>query len=157
MSNALALATVSSALRRRVVSAAVSAVADAKVRLGTPTAKLAEDNDALVNIHLYRIEPNAAHANTHFPTRSGKGQTLGPARLALDLHYIFSFYGDAETFVPERIMAKVMLALENIPLLTSDTIAAAIADNDDELSESDLAAVDLRAPQSCQSDLRANR
>ncbi|MEM9309949.1 MAG: DUF4255 domain-containing protein [Pseudomonadota bacterium] len=138
MSDALALATVSSALRRRVLSAAVTAVPDAVVRLGTPTAKLAEDNDAMVNIHLYRVEPNGSHANTHFPTRSGKGEALGPARLALDLHYIFSFYGDAEDLVPERIMAQVMLALEKVPLLTHDTITAAIADNP-ELTESDLA------------------
>ncbi len=138
MSNSLALATVSSALRRQVLSAAVAAVSSATVRLGTPTAALADDDDALVNIHLYRVEPNTSHANTHFPNRTSGGRSLGPARLALDLHYIFSFYGDAEDFEPERMMANVMLALEKVPLLTVANITAAIADNAD-LGDSDLA------------------
>jgi len=137
MSNALAIATVSGAINRRVFSAATAAVADANVRLGPPTAKLADDNDSLVNIHLYRVEPNTAHANTHLPTRSGRAQDLSPARLALDLHFVLSFYGDAKKFVPERMLANVMLALEKIPLLTQSTIDAAIAESS-ELTDSDL-------------------
>lgn len=138
MSNALAISTVSGALRRRVLTAAQRAIPDADVRLGPPTAKLAEDGDSLVNIHLYRVEPNAAHANEHYPTRTGGAQDLGPARLALDLHYVFSFYGDSEEFVPERMLANVMLALEKVPLLTRATIEAAMADNE-ELEDSNLA------------------
>lgn len=139
MSDALAIAVVSGAVSRRVFAAASAAVGDADVRLGPPTAKLAEDNESLVNIHLYRVEPNAAHANEHLPTRSGGAQDLGPARLALDLHYILSFYGDAKKFVPERMLATVMLALEKVPLITKATIDATIADNA-ELAGADLGA-----------------
>lgn len=138
MSDALAISVVTSAVSRRVFSAASAAVGDADVRLGPPTAKLAEDNDSLVNIHLYRVEPNAAHVNTHLPTRSSGADDVGPARLALDLHYIFSFYGDAKKFVPERMLANVMLALEKIPLLTRSAIEGAIASNS-ELTGADLA------------------
>jgi Pvc16 N-terminal domain len=137
MSDALAISVVTSAVSRRVFSAASAAVGDADVRLGPPTAKLAEDNESLVNIHLYRVEPNAAHANEHLPSRSGRAQDLGPAQLALDLHYIFSFYGDAKKFVPERMLANVMLALEKIPLLTKSAIDGAIANNT-ELTGADL-------------------
>ncbi|MCR2835281.1 DUF4255 domain-containing protein [Parerythrobacter lacustris] len=137
MSDALAIGVVSGAVSRRVFAAASSAVSDADVRLGPPTAKLAEDNDSLVNIHLYRVEPNASHANEHLPTRTSRTQDLGPARLALDLHYILSFYGDAKKFVPERMLANVMLALEKVPLITRNTIDAAIADSS-ELTGADL-------------------
>lgn len=137
MSDGLAISVVTSAVSRRVFSAASAAVSDADVRLGPPTAKLAEDNESLVNIHLYRVEPNVAHANEHLPNRSGRAQDLGPAQLALDLHYIFSFYGDAKKFVPERMLANVMLALEKIPLLTRSAIKSAIASNT-ELTGADL-------------------
>jgi len=137
MSNALALSTVSAAFLRRILSAANAAVPSAKVRLGAPTAKLADDAAALVNLHLYRVEPNAARANEHMPTRGATGETRGPSKLALDLHYILSFYGDHDLLEPEQLLGAVMLALEHEPVLSRTTVANAIDDNDP-LEGSDL-------------------
>jgi hypothetical protein len=53
VSNALAIAAVSAAFLRRVLAAANRAVPQAKVRLGAPTAKLAEEAKPLVNLHLW--------------------------------------------------------------------------------------------------------
>jgi hypothetical protein len=139
MSTSQAISAVSAAFLRRLLSAANAAVPNAKVRLGAPTAKLAEDAKPLVNLHLYRIEPNLARANDHLPHRGGSGQTRGPSQLALNLHYMVSFYGDHAAFEPDLIAGEVMLALEHEPELSKSTIEAAIGDNE-EIEDSDLAA-----------------
>ncbi len=138
MSNTLAISAVSAAFQRRVLSAANAAVPTATVRLGTPTAKLAEDAKPLVNLHLYRVEPNPTQANTHLPTRDTRGNTRRPSQLALNLHYVLTFYGDHDKFEPDLILGEVMLALEHQPVLSKPTITAAIDDNDD-IEDSDLA------------------
>jgi len=138
MSNSLAISTVSAAFLRRILSAANAAVPSAKVRLGAPTAKLAEDAKPLVNLHLYRVEPNAAHANDHLPTRDGAGNTRGPSKLSLNLHYVLTFYGDHDKFEPDLMLGEVMLALEHEPVLSKSTVTNAIDDND-EIEDSDLA------------------
>lgn len=137
MSNALAISTVSAAFLRRVLSAANAAVPNAKVRLGTPTAKLADDAAALVNLHLYRVEPNTARANDHMPTRGATGETRGPSKLALNLHYILTFYGDHDLLEPDQLLGAVMLALEDEPALSRTTVANAIEDHE-ALEDSDL-------------------
>jgi hypothetical protein len=138
MSNTLAISAVSAAFLRRLLSAANAAVPSAKVRLGAPTAKLSEDAKPLVNLHLYRIEPNAAHANDHMPSRGGNGQSRGPSKLALNLHYVLSFYGDQDKFEPDLMLGEVLLDLEHQPALSKSTISDAIDDND-EIEDSDLA------------------
>lgn len=137
MSNALAVSSVSAAFLRRLLAAANGAVGTAKVRLGAPTAKLAEDAKPVVNLHLYRVEPNPTHSNTHLPHRDSSGRDRGPAQLAMNLHYVVSFYGDHKTFEPDQMLGAVMLALEAEPQLTRKTVKAAI-DDADELEDSDL-------------------
>ncbi|MES9901725.1 MAG: DUF4255 domain-containing protein [Sedimenticola sp.] len=138
MSDYRAISAVTATLRRAVQSACSAAVQNATVTLGAPSAKLAQEGKATVNLHLYRVQPNNQLTNSHLPTRRQGGDTLGPTTLALDLHYIFSFYGDAETFVPERMLGAVSLAMEQVPILGREAIKRAIEDND-ELKTSDLA------------------
>lgn len=139
MSNTLAISTVSAAFSRKVLAAANQVVAGTTVRLGAPTAKLAEDGKPLVNLHLYRVEPNTAQSNSHLPSRSASGQTRQPSQLVLNLHYVLSFYGNHEDFEPDLILGAVMLALEDQPVLSKSTVAGAIANND-ALEDSDLGA-----------------
>ena len=138
MSNSLAISTVSAAFLRRILSAANAVVPNAKVRLGPPTAKLSDDGLPLVNLHLYRVEPNATHANDHLPSRGPAGQMRGPSTLALNLHYVMSFFGNHDVFEPDLMLGEVMLALEHEPALSKSTVSSAIADNE-ELEDSDLA------------------
>jgi hypothetical protein len=90
-----------------------------------------------VNIHLYRVEPNAQNANAHMPTRDARGGTRAPSALALDLHYIFTFYGQTDTFEPELMLAAVLLDFEHVPELTRPGLSSAIAATQD-LGDSDL-------------------
>lgn len=138
MSNTAAISTVTAAFARRILAAANAAVPAANVRVGTPTADLSTDGNALVNLHLYRVEPDPVQRNTHLPNRSAAGTSLRPGQLALNLHFVLSFYGDHEAFEPELMLAQVMLALEHEPLLSKTTLDNATAEHD-ELSGSDLA------------------
>lgn len=137
MSNSLAISTVSAAFLRRILSAANAVVPNAKVRLGPPTAKLSDDGLPLVNLHLYRVEPNATHTNDHLPSRGAAGLMRNPSKLALNLHYVMSFYGDHDAFEPDHMLGEVMLALEHEPALSKTTVASAIADSE-ALEDSDL-------------------
>jgi hypothetical protein len=142
MSNFRSIGVVTATLERLLQSAANTAVLQTDVRIGVPTAKLAEDNKPVINLCLFRALPSAAHRNDFLPTRSGTGDMQTRTRLALDLHYVLSFYGDAAKFEPERLFGAASLALEDGPRLTLAAIEAAIADNANQaaLKDSDLPA-----------------
>ena len=144
MSDYRAIAAVTATLDRLLQAAANAAVQQAEVRIGPPLAKLAEDGKPLVNIFLFRVLPNAALRNAHLPTRLGDGSSRQRSEAAIDLHYVFSFYGDADTFEPERLLGAVVLALEDAPALMPAAIAAAIADNQAALGDADLARAESR-------------
>lgn len=142
MSNFRAVAVVTATLEHMLQDAANQAVAETDVRIGSPTAKLAEEGKPLINIFLFRVLPNSQHRNDHFPTRDGAGISRVRAKLALDLHYVLSFYGNAAKFEPERLYGASALALEHGPGLSPDAIEAASSDtaNQPALSDADLAA-----------------
>lgn len=137
MSNGLAISTVSAAFQQRLLEAVSPQVGDVKMRLGPPTAKLSSDGVALVNVHLFRVEPNSHNANTHLATRTSGGAAVAPAQLALNLHYVVSFYGNYEDHEPDRMLAAAMIALEAEPALSRRTVLAAI-EASDMLEDSDL-------------------
>lgn len=58
-------------------------------------------------------------------------------RAALDLHYLFTFYGDDKTFEPQRVLGSVVRTMHARPILTRETI------NNTILSEPILAASNL--------------
>ncbi|HMO76221.1 MAG TPA: DUF4255 domain-containing protein [Sphingopyxis sp.] len=141
MSNFRALAVVTATLEHILQDAANQAVGQADVRVGAPTAKLAEEGKPVVNIFLFRALPNAPGRNDHFPSRGGGGAPRARARLTLDLHYVLSFYGDGAKFEPERLYAATALALEHAPGLSVAAIEAASGDpaNQPALTGADLA------------------
>ncbi|KQZ61370.1 hypothetical protein ASD67_19270 [Sphingopyxis sp. Root1497] len=142
MSNFRALAVVTATLEHVLQDAANQAVGQADVRVGAPTAKLAEDGSPLINLFLFRVLPNTQHRNDHFPSRDGGGNQRTRARIHLDLHYVLSFYGDAAKFEPERLYGAAALALEHAPGLSVAAMEAASADA---ANQTILAAADLAA------------
>lgn len=142
MSNFRSLAVVTATLEHILQDAANQAVAATDVRIGAPTANLAEESKPLINIFLFRVLPDSGHRNDHFPTRGSGGTEIARARLTLDLHYVLSFYGDAAKFEPERLFGAAALALDHAPGLSVAAIEAASADsgNQPALAGADLAA-----------------
>jgi hypothetical protein len=144
MSNHLAIATVTAALRDRLTEELKDYVSGVSVTTsrpqvqsggGTPSATLAG-----VNIFLYQVTPNAARRNADAPTRSSNGQLLQRPKAALDLHYLLSFSGDEATLRPQMLLGAVTQLLHSRPELTREQIRQTLLDTDDpDLKPSDLA------------------
>ena len=128
MSNYLAVATVTATLQSVLDKIVGDDVTGATATTVRPEAKVHGLPTLGVNIFLYEIAPNVASRNLDLPTRSGNGQAAvqRPAA-ALDLHYLLSFYGDADLGA-QRVLGSVVRYLHSRPLLTrkmiQDTVQA---------------------------------
>jgi hypothetical protein len=126
MSNYLAVATVTATLQRELQSAIGIDVPGATATTVRPDAPGHGAPDVGVNIFLYEIAPNAAVRNRDLPTRSGNGQAAvqRPA-VALDLHYLLSFYGE-DDLGAQRVLGSAVRHLHSQPLLTRKMIQDAV-------------------------------
>jgi hypothetical protein len=142
MSNFRAMATVTAALRlEKVQKPAENALSKAVLTTTTrPDNTGNSPSDARVNIFLYQVTPNAAWRNRDLPTRNDRGELTQRPRLALDLHYLLTFYGDEIRLEPQRMLGNVALEMHAKPLLTRKNIQDTLASTDyDFLVESNLA------------------
>ncbi|MCY1078710.1 DUF4255 domain-containing protein [Archangium lansingense] len=145
MSNHLAIATVTAALRDRLTEELKDFVSGVSVSTGRPQAPSSSGGtptttSAGVNIFLYQVTPNAARRNADAPTRSANGQLLQRPKAALDLHYLLSFSGDEATLRPQMLLGAVTQLLHSRPELTREQIQQTLLDTDDpDLKPSDLA------------------
>jgi hypothetical protein len=79
-----------------------------------------------VNIFLYEVVPNAQWRNSDLPTRNSDGSLIRRPQAALDLHYLFTFYGDESKLEPQLLMGSVMRTIHAQPVLTRQQIQSAI-------------------------------
>lgn len=141
MSNFRAIATVTATLQRVLQAAVQSDVPGA----GVSTVKPGEGaNTHLpttgINLFLYQVAPNPHRSNLDLPTRRSEGDLVQRPQIALDLHYLVSFYGDDLALEPQRLLGSTVAFLHSQPLITRSQIEAAIADNAKPfLANSDLA------------------
>jgi len=125
VSNALAIATVTETLSRVLADAvSTSPVGGAHVTALRPDAQNALPNPG-VNIFLYQVTPNAAWRNADLPTRRADGALLRRPQVALDLHYLLTFYGDDLTLDQQRLLGIVVRQLHAAPVLTRDAVTSA--------------------------------
>jgi len=127
MSNFRAIATVTATLALEVVlKAAEAAVAGAQVTMARPDGAGNAESNAHVNIYLYQVTSNPAWRNDDLPTRNSNGQLMQRPRVALDLHYLLTFYGDDSQLEPQRMLGSVALAIHTKPMLTREMISDTI-------------------------------
>jgi len=119
MSNYLAVANVSAALKQ-VVQAAANVVGGAEVKLGRPENK--DTSFVGVHVYLYMIRSNPGLSNRDLATRTSDGRLLRRPQQPLDLYYILSFYGDESQLIPQRLMGSTICALEAEPFLSRERI-----------------------------------
>lgn len=124
MSNFLAIATVTAALKQVLLLPVKDAVGGSDVGFSRPDAT--SSTTPLVNIYLYQITPNAAYRNADLPTRRSDGSLAQRPQAAFDLHYLFTFHGDDSKLEPQRLLGAVTTTLHTQPLLSSDNISAAV-------------------------------
>ncbi len=121
MSNALAIAAVTES----IVSLVTEGL-DASLVTGAQVTALPPDGSGLptpgVNIFLYQVSPNKAYRNADLPTRDAQGNLLRKPMAALDLYYLFTFYGDATAREQERLLGAVALTLQANPTLPRSLI-----------------------------------
>lgn len=131
MSTALGIATVTWLLKNLLdnglaaVSAetglgdlVVSAVPPDRITVG------AEERPQL-NLYLYRLTPNTGYRALSRPP-NGAGGPDGAARLAYDLHYLITAYGDGP-LQAEVLLGSAVQVLQATPALTREAIRATIA------------------------------
>ncbi len=83
-----------------------------------------------VNLYLYQVVSNPAHSNADLPTRRADGALARRPQIALDLHYLLSFYGNDADLEPQRLLGSVARALHARPVLTRDAIVRTLQQSD---------------------------
>lgn len=126
MSNFLALATVTTALRQVVQDAAALAVPGATVTTARPAPADAGMPEKGVNLYLFQVTPNAALRNSDLPARRGDGSLAHRPQIALDLHYLLSFFGSETDLEPQRLLGSVASALHARPVFGREAVRSMI-------------------------------
>ncbi|PTL79515.1 DUF4255 domain-containing protein [Vitiosangium sp. GDMCC 1.1324] len=126
MSNHLAIATVTAALKNLVSRYALEAVPGAHVTTVPLRSLGSEGLTRGVNIFLFMASPNQAFRNDHVPTRSPQGTLIAVPRVALTLHYLFTFYGDEVRLEPQLLLGSVVTTFQRQPVLTPSLIRETI-------------------------------
>lgn len=127
MSNFLAIATVTAALRRTLEGSIGIDLPGAMVTTQRPEAP-GSDTQAHVNLYLYQVAHNAAKRNDDLPTRRADGGLVQRPQVALDLYYLLSFYGNENQLEPQRLLGSVVRTLHARPILTRQMILNTIND-----------------------------
>ncbi len=131
MSNFLAIATVTEAIRQVLDDAAdatgISGAAATAVRptSGANNGQPGNPPKDGVNLFLYQVTPNGAFRNADAPARRSDGSLTQPTRSAYDLHYLLTFYGSEADLVPQRVLGSVLGALHSLPILTRKRVESA--------------------------------
>lgn len=138
MSNHLAIATVSAALRSQIDAAAQRAVPGTVVETGRPDAVDPADGSAAISVFLFQVAPNPGWRNTDLPTRRSNGELARTPQVALDLYYLLTFFGEENAQQPEQLLGSVVSAMHAEPMLDRELIDQVVG-NELHLAESDLA------------------
>lgn len=125
MSNSLAIATTTVVLGD-IVKSGIGGVSGSHVTNVRPDEKASPAPSPEANVFLYQVTPNAAMRNADLPTRTTGGDVRQRPTIALDLHYLISFYGDEAILEPQRLLGGAVGALHARPIVTKDAIQAVI-------------------------------
>jgi hypothetical protein len=126
MSNFLAIATVTATLKKLLQEATLNDVQGSNVTTIRPDGVPLTLLEPQVNVYLYQVTPNAAWRNADLPTRRPDGSVLQRPQVALDLHYMISFYGDESQLHSQRLLGSVARTLYTQPILTREMIRSVI-------------------------------
>lgn len=125
MSNALAIATVTTALAQIVRTAVQSVLPGADVLTDRPdSTPLGQPR---VRLYLYQVTPNSSLRNHDLPARSADGRLVKRPTAALDLSYLLAFYGNENTLEPQQMLGATVRDIHAKPVLMRQMIEDAIA------------------------------
>ena len=140
MSNFLAIATITASVQQIVRESVVNRLPGAEVTTLRPDELSRDSNLAGVNVYLFQASPNPALRNSDLPVRDSEGIVVQRPTTALDLHYLFTYFGKEEKQEPEQLLALTCIAMNQAAVLGRDRITRTIASAPSEgLAGSDLA------------------
>jgi hypothetical protein len=128
MSNYLAIATVTEALRQLAQDGARDAgFAHAEAVVLRPPASLNAGHpnglpNAFVGLYPYQISPNAQWRNSVLPNRRSDGTLVQGIRSAYDVYFLLTCYGNDSELEPQRVLGALLRRLAASPVLTKDMI-----------------------------------
>ncbi len=122
MSNYLAVATVTATLRYMLLKSLPPDLSGASITTLRPDATLSTADAIGINIFLYRVSVNPALRNCDVPTRRPDGTLLQRPRMALDLSYLFTFYGNDADLEPQRLLGYTASLLNTQAVLSAEEI-----------------------------------
>jgi hypothetical protein len=122
MSDYRAIAAATRTLQNMLQPAVNAAVPGATVRTQRPERTPNVTSSGEVSIYLYQISPNPAFRNAELPVRRSDGSLIRRPQVALDLHYLISFYGDEAKLVPQLLLGTVVSLLHSQPYPSLDDI-----------------------------------
>jgi hypothetical protein len=129
MSDFRAIATVTATLQRTLQEAVQADLDGATVSTVRPAEGESTGLPGTgVNIFLYQVSHNPHWRNEDLPTRAASGTVTRRPTAAVDLHYLFSFYGGEAELEPQRLLGSALAFLHSQPLLTRAQIDAAVTD-----------------------------
>ena len=137
MSNHLAIATVTAALKKMLQEGISLDVPGAQVTTARPDVANGNISGACVNLFLYHAMPNTAWRNADLRTRRPKGDLVKHGQASLDLYYLLTFYGNEQRLEPQRLMGSAVQTLVDHPQLTQSMIQE-VTDSIVELTASSL-------------------
>jgi Pvc16 N-terminal domain len=127
MSNYLAVATITATLQRTLQAIVQADLEGARITTVRPSDIGNGTPETGVNLFLYQVITNPALNNIDSaPSRSRGNPTKRQA--ALDLYYMFSFYGNEGELEPQRLLGSVVRSLHDKRVINSDMIRAACRD-----------------------------
>lgn len=138
MSDYRAVAAVTATLQTMLQSAVTAAVPGAVVRTGRPEKNPSTTSPGEVNIFLYQVTPNAAFRNVELPVRRSDGSLIRPPMLALDLHFLLSFYGDDTKQIPQLLLGVVTSTMHTYPYPRISDMPGHGGDDDNPLAGSGI-------------------
>lgn len=138
MSDFRAVAAMTATLQTMLQSAVTAAVPGAVVRTGRPEKNPSTTSPGEVNIFLYQVTPNAAFRNLELPVRRSDGSLVRPPTLALDLHFLLSFYGDDTKQIPQLLLGVVTSTMHTYPYPRLSDMPGQGGDEDNPLAGSGI-------------------
>ena len=125
MSNALAIATVTTTLAQVVRTAIQSVVPGSDVLTERPNGT--PPGGPRVRLFLHQVSPNVALRNNDLPTRAANGTVTKRPTAALDLHYLLAFYGNETELEPQRMLGAAVRDIHAKPVLMRQMIEDAVS------------------------------
>ena len=133
MSNSLSIATVTACIRKILENSFISTADEDELESPQVTTLPPDDpgvpqaGERGANIFLFQVTPNPHWRNTDLPTRSSDANLMAKPRLALDLHYLVTFYGDETALEAQRLLGIASRTLHEQPVLSRNLVEQTIA------------------------------